>query len=142
MMQAFSTDTYSMRLDFMALTAAAVSRRFMRLSVLCAIAGLGAELFAGVLDASSAPPASIQISLFGWLSCAVTSLIYRAAPRMADDRHAVTHLVLAASAAMTNLVAIVLHLAGIDICVVFVAASVMLHLMAMLVFTVLVYRHF
>lgn len=131
-----------MRLDFMALTAAAVSRRFMRLSVLCAIAGLGAELFAGVIDASAAPPASIQISLFGWLSCAVISLIYRAVPRMADDRHGITHLVLAASAAMTNLVAIVLQLAGIDISVVLVAASVMLHLVAMIVFTILIHRHF
>lgn len=126
------------------LEAAAVSRRFIRLAVVCALIGMGMGIYMGISEDWALRPVHVHLNLLGWVSCALYAVIYRLVPRMAGDRTASWHFTVSAIATLAMTVAFPLHLYGFDWAWVqpLVSAAFLGHAGAMAVFAVLVFKHF
>lgn len=139
-MQGVSTEI--VRADFRELTAAAVARRFMRLSVLFALIGIGMGIYMGVSEDHALRPVHVHVNLLGWVSCALYALVYRAAPRMANDTLAGWHLAFAAGGMVAMVFAFPLHLYGYEGVAPIVTAAFLVSAAAMTLFAILVFKHF
>lgn len=130
------------RADLRELTAAAVARRFMRLSVLFAMIGIGMGIYMGLSEDHALRPVHVHVNLLGWVSCALYALVYRAVPRMADDALAGWHLVFAASGMVAMVCTFPLHLYGYEGVAPIVPAAFLASAAGMALFAVLVFKHF
>lgn len=128
--------------DFRVVTAALVSRRFMRLSVLFAMLGMGMGIFMGVSEDFTLRPVHVHVNLLGWVSCALYALVYRAVPGMAEDRLAWWHFVSAAAGLLAMTVSFPLHLYGYAGMDALLSASFLASTAGMALFAVLVFKHF
>ena len=126
------------------LTAAAVSRRFMRLSVLCALIGMGMGIYMGVSEDWTLRPVHVHLNLLGWVSCALYAIVYRLVPRMGSDALAGWHLAVSSTAIVVMTVAFPLHLYGLEWVWVqpMVSAAFLGQLAAMLIFARLIVKHY
>ncbi len=141
-MQIPSTASYTSRLEFLALTAATVSRRFIGLSL---VSGL-VWVVLGLCESLSLPgfsqPSLLHLALTGCIFGAVCSLIYRAVPRMANDRLSSLHAGLAGSASALTVIAVPLMAQSVPVAGAVIVATFVIHLAGLSVFGVLVARYF
>lgn len=128
--------------DLRELTAGAVGRRFMRLSVVFALIGVGMGIYMGVSEDHALRPAHVHVNLLGWVSCALYALVYRAVPRMAVDKLAGWHLGCAAGGMIAMVFAFPLHLYGYEWVAPVVSWAFLASAAGMAFFAVLVFRHF
>lgn len=130
------------RADFRELTAAAVARRFMRLSVLFGLIGIGIGIYMGSSEDHALRPAHVHVNLLGWVSCALYALVYRAVPRMANDTLAGWQLAFAAGGLIAMVLVFPLHLYGYEWVSPIVPVAFLMSAAGMVLFTVLVFKHF
>lgn len=128
--------------DLRELTAAAVARRFMRLSVLFGLIGIGMGIYMGISEDFALRPVHVHVNLLGWVSCALFALVYRAVPRMADDSLTGWHLAFAAGGMVAMVFAFPLHLYGFEWTDPIVSVAFLANAIGMVLFTVLVFKHF
>jgi hypothetical protein len=126
------------------LEAAAVSRGFMRLSVVCALIGMGMGIYMGISEDWTLRPVHVHLNLLGWVSCALYAVIYRLVPRMGGDRYAGWHLGISMIATIAMAIAFPTHLYGFDWAWVqpMVSAAFLGHAGAMAIFALLVFKHY
>lgn len=141
-MQPSSFAPHSIRMDFIALTANSVSRRFMRLSVLCALVGMGLGLYMGASEDWTLRPVHVHVNLLGWVSCALYALVYRTVPRMSEDRIARWHMTVAAVAVLGTALFFPIMLYGYDSLFPLVFLSFIAHIIGMVLFSILIFKHF
>ncbi len=67
---------------------------FLRLAVICGVAGMAAGVAMGVTHDFTLAPAHAHLNLLGWVSMTLYGLFYERRPQVAETRAARAHLVL------------------------------------------------
>lgn len=100
----------------------------------------------GLCESLSLPglvqPSLLHLALTGCIFGAMCSLIYRAVPRMANDRLSSLHAGLARSASALTVIAVLLMVQSAPVAGVVIVATFVIHLAGLSVFGVLVARYF